>query len=74
MNADNAQKLKIEVAKAGPVSALLLRPDSSRACFVFAHGAGAGMTHPFMQACAEGLCARGIATLRYQFPFMENAG
>jgi uncharacterized protein len=74
MNADNAQKLKIEVAKAGAVSALLLRPDSLRACFVFAHGAGAGMTHPFMQAFAEGLCARGIATLRYQFPYMEKAG
>src|SRR6201987_6049137 len=74
MNADNAQKLKIEVAKAGAVSALLLRPDSLRACFVFAHGAGAGVTHPFMQAFAEGLCARGIATLRYQFPYMEKAG
>src|ERR1700751_3532415 len=74
MNADNAQKLKIEVAKAGPVSALLLRPSDLHACFVFAHGAGAGMTHPFMQAFAEGLCARGIAPLRYQSPYRENAG
>jgi len=73
MNADHAQKLKIEIAKSGAVSALLLRPDRSRACFVFAHGAGAGMTHPFMQAFAEGLCARGIASLRYQFPYMEKA-
>ena len=73
MNADHAQKLKIEIAKSGAVSALLLRPDRSRVCFVFAHGAGAGMTHPFMQAFAEGLCARGIASLRYQFPYMEKA-
>jgi len=72
MNADNAQRLNIEVLKAGPVSALLLCPDRLRACFVFAHGAGAGMTHPFMQAFAEGLCARGIASLRYQFPYMEK--
>jgi predicted alpha/beta-hydrolase family hydrolase len=73
MNADSAQKLKIEVAKAGPVSALLLRPSDLGACFVFAHGAGGGMTHPFMRAFAEGLCARGVATLRYQFPYMEKA-
>ena len=73
MKADSAQKLKIEVTKSGAVSALLLRPDRSRACFVFAHGAGAGMAHPFMQAFAEGLCARGIASLRYQFPYMEKA-
>ena len=73
MNADHAQKLKIEIAKSGAVSALLLRPDRSRACFVFAHGAGAGMTHPFMQAFAEGLCVRGIASLRYQFPYLEKA-
>ena len=72
MNADSTQKLKIEVAKSGAVSALLLCPDRSRACFVFAHGAGAGMTHPFMQAFAEGLCVRGIASLRYQFPYMEK--
>jgi len=73
MKADSAQKLKIEVTKSGAVSPLLLRPDRSRACFVFAHGAGAGMAHPFMQAFAEGLCARGIASLRYQFPYMEKA-
>src|SRR5262249_12657728 len=47
-------------------------PDA-RACFVFAHGAGAGMTHSFMEAVALGLFARGIATLRYQFPYMEKA-
>lgn len=55
------------------VSALLDVPqDPPRACFVFAHGAGAGMTHPFMRAVAATLCARGIASLRYQFPYMER--
>jgi uncharacterized protein len=67
-----SQKLSIEVGKAGSVSALLTRPAPARACFVFAHGAGAGMTHAFMEAVADGLCERGIATLRYQFPYMEN--
>jgi uncharacterized protein len=54
------------------VSALLLAPPDARACYVFAHGAGAGMTHPFMAACGQGLAARGVATLRYQFPYMER--
>jgi len=40
--------------------------------FVFAHGAGAGMGHPFMEAVATGLFERSIATLRYQFPYMEQ--
>jgi predicted alpha/beta-hydrolase family hydrolase len=72
MNSASAQKLKLEVGSAGSVSALLLRPDDARACYVFAHGAGAGMTHPFMETVAVGLAARGIATLRYQFPYMEK--
>ena len=54
------------------VSALLQAPPNPRACYVLAHGAGAGMTHPFMAAVAAGLAARGIATLRYQFPYMEQ--
>ena len=58
--------------KAGAVSALLLRPPSARALLVLGHGAGAGMRHPFMQAVAEQLAARKIATLRYQFPYMEK--
>jgi predicted alpha/beta-hydrolase family hydrolase len=66
------EKLSIEIAKAGQVSALLNRPAQARACFVFAHGAGAGMTHSFMETVAQGLCQRGIATLRYQFPYMEK--
>ncbi len=56
------------------VSGLLLTPPRARACYVFAHGAGAGMTHPFMTAVANGLAERGIASLRYQFPYMEHGG
>jgi predicted alpha/beta-hydrolase family hydrolase len=67
-----AQSLKLDIENAASVSALLLRPDNARACFVFAHGAGAGMAHPFMETVATGLCDRGIATLRYQFPYMEK--
>jgi predicted alpha/beta-hydrolase family hydrolase len=66
------QKLTFEAGQAGPVSALWIPPDKPRACFVFAHGAGAGMMHSFMEAFANGLCERGIATLRYQFPYMEK--
>jgi len=54
------------------VSALLIRPPDARALYVFAHGAGAGMNHKSMVSNAEGLAARGIATLRYQFPYMEK--
>ena len=54
------------------VSALLQVPRDARACYVLAHGAGAGMAHPFMAAIANGLAERGIATLRYQFPYMER--
>src|ERR1700691_1479021 len=55
-----------------PVSGILRVPPRARACYVLAHGAGAGMNHPFMAAVAAGLAARGIATLRYQFPYMER--
>jgi predicted alpha/beta-hydrolase family hydrolase len=54
------------------VSALLQSPPDARACYVFAHGAGAGMNHPFMTRVADELASRGIATLRYQFPYMEK--
>jgi uncharacterized protein len=64
----------IEVRKDLLVSGLLLVPDRPAACVVLAHGAGAGMAHPFMAAIAVGLCGRGIATLRYQFPYMEKGG
>ena len=66
------QELKFVVADAGDVSALLMRPEGARACYVLAHGAGAGMRHASMEAIATGLAARGIATLRYQFPYMEK--
>jgi len=56
------------------VSALLQAPANARACYVLAHGAGAGMAHPFMAAVAAELAARGIASLRYQFPYMEIGG
>ena len=54
------------------VSGLLLRPDDAKALYLFAHGAGAGMDHKAMASNAEGLAARGIATLRYNFPYMEK--
>jgi hypothetical protein len=72
MNVGNPQQLEIAVGNAGVVSALLIRPANARACFVFAHGAGAGMTHAAMEAVARGLAERGVATLRYQFPYMEK--
>ena len=66
------QKLQIAVGSAGSVSGLLIRPAKARACYVFAHGAGAGMTHSFMETAAQGLAERGVASLRYQFPYMEK--
>lgn len=72
MKTAGPQALEIAVGSAGSVSALLIRPANARACFVFAHGAGAGMTHSFMEAAAQGLAERGVASLRYQFPYMEK--
>jgi uncharacterized protein len=65
-------QLSIQVTPTETVSALRTAPDATRAAFVFAHGAGAGMTHPFMAAFAGGLAEHGIATLRFQFPYMER--
>ena len=67
-----AEPLTIALKQGGEVSALLLRPLAARACYALAHGAGAGMTHRFMEEVASGLADREIATLRYQFPYMEN--
>ncbi len=53
------------------VSGLLERPGDARALYVLAHGAGAGMRHAFLESLATRLAARGVATLRYQFPYME---
>jgi predicted alpha/beta-hydrolase family hydrolase len=66
------QPVTINVDDANRVSGLLQAPAQARACYVLAHGAGAGMTHPFMEAIANGLAERGVATLRYQFPYMER--
>lgn len=54
------------------VSGILLVPEGAGACYVMAHGAGAGMRHAFLEATAGALATRGIATLRYQFPYMEQ--
>jgi hypothetical protein len=64
--------LNIKVDETHIVSALLQRPDRALACLVLAHGAGAGMAHRFMAAVADGLAERRIASLRFQFPYMEN--
>lgn len=68
-----AVELRFEATKrSGEVSALLLRPGLARWLLVLGHGAGAGMRHSFMEAIAERLAARGLATFRYQFPYMEQ--
>src|SRR5579863_6796090 len=64
--------LAFPVENAGEVSALLLRPHDARWLLLLAHGAGAGMRHPFMESPAHILAATKIATLRYQFPYMEH--
>jgi uncharacterized protein len=68
----NAEPLTIELEDGQRVSALLSVPAGARACYVLAHGAGAGMTHPFMARVSAGLAERAIASLRYQFPYMER--
>lgn len=69
----SGEELTIAVGeKAGAVSALLVRPPDAWLLYVLAHGAGAGMRHPFLEAMAQRLAERGIATLRYQFPYMER--
>src|SRR5262249_4562750 len=72
--ASDAKPVIIAVGDTTRVSGLLLVPRRARACYVLAHGAGAGMRHPFMAAVASELAERGIATLRYQFPYMEQGG
>jgi predicted alpha/beta-hydrolase family hydrolase len=61
-------------AAAGDVAALLWRPPDARWLLVLAHGAGAGMRHPFMESLARELSAVGVATFRYQFPYMQHGG
>jgi hypothetical protein len=66
-----AEERRVRLPAGGEVSALLMRPPRARALYVLAHGAGAGMRHAFMEAIAGRLAARGIGTLRYQFPYTE---
>jgi predicted alpha/beta-hydrolase family hydrolase len=73
MTQDASRPVSIALGAAS-VSGLLDAPDGARAGFVLAHGAGAGMRHAFMAALAGALAARGIATLRYQFPYMDSGG
>ncbi|WLB53755.1 alpha/beta hydrolase family protein [Bradyrhizobium japonicum] len=70
--ATKTQELKLDIERIGPVSAILTQPAKARACYVLAHGAGAGMRHASMDRIAEGLADRGIATFRFNFPYMEN--
>lgn len=68
----NPKPVTIDIEGAGKVSGLLTDVPKARAAWILAHGAGAGMGHPFMAAVAAGMAQRGIATLRYQFPYMEQ--
>jgi len=72
MNAADSKSVEIAVDDATRVSGILMSPPQAKACYVVAHGAGAGMLHPFMEKLAADLAARQIATLRYQFPYMEK--
>jgi uncharacterized protein len=66
------EQLRFAVGDRGEVSALLCRPAKARRLLVLGHGAGAGMSHPFMGKLADELAGVGVATLRYQFPYMEE--
>jgi len=66
------RELRIEMEGRGPVSGILVWPDKAKSMLVLGHGAGAGMRHAFMEALAEELARAGVATLRYQFPYMEE--
>ena len=67
----DARPLELEITPEARVSALLLMPPRASALCVLAHGAGAGMRHAFLEAASHGLADRGLATLRYQFPYLE---
>ena len=64
----------IEIDSQRRVSGLLQTPADAQSCYVLAHGAGAGMAHAFMASVADALAERAVATLRYQFPYMEQGG
>src|SRR5450755_215911 len=67
-----AKNLRFPVENAGEISALLLLTPKPNWLLVLAHGAGAGMTHPFLESLSQELAAANIATFRYQFPYMEQ--
>jgi hypothetical protein len=69
-----ATEHRIAIENGESVSALLTRPSGARACYVLAHGAGAGMRHAFMERIASGLAEREVASLRFNFPYMETGG
>jgi predicted alpha/beta-hydrolase family hydrolase len=71
-NPDPAEPVTLVVGPQLQVSGLWLLPPAARACYVLAHGAGAGMRHAFMQGVAGGFAQHGIATLRFQFPYLER--
>jgi hypothetical protein len=66
-----SQAVTIAVDDTTRVSGLLQMPPGARIYYVLAHGAGAGMAHPFAAGVADGLAERSITTMRYQFPYME---
>jgi uncharacterized protein len=68
----SGEKLRFAVEGSGEVSALLVRPPRTQWLLVLGHGAGAGMAHPFMEGLVADLAKAGVATLRYQFPYMEE--
>jgi uncharacterized protein len=73
MSLSHGKEVKFFVSeKAGAVSGLLINPAGARTLLVMAHGAGAGMRQRFMEEVAAKFAKRGVATLRYQFPYMEK--
>jgi uncharacterized protein len=64
----------IKIPGGDPVSGVWTRPNDAKGALVLAHGAGAGMTHKHMEATADGLAERGVAVLRFNFPYMEKGG
>jgi uncharacterized protein len=67
-----SERLRFAVEGACEVSAILIRPAKARSLLTLAHGAGAGMAHPFLEKLARELAEVGVATFRYQFPYMEQ--
>jgi len=68
----STENIRFAVQDAGEVSAILLQPHDAQCLLVLAHGAGAGMNHPFMAAIANELATAGVASFRFQFPYMEQ--